>query len=389
MAEVPDPVRRVVETWIAAGRPAQPAIGWPRDRWLEDFPENAAALSQLPVRLDRAAIASAGARAADSPANAVDAYLAVMAWGFGDSVGYGRFRTRRILDETPGAASRLHAAATALRDEGAIAAYRVLGTTARLAFLGPSFGTKLIYFWQQPDARPRGLIFDAFVSAWLARECGLRIDALQWSVAAYTRYLDQIHEWAKALGITPDELELCIFRDEASQRGSQWGDVAPPRPPAARTRAPAPAGDDLPFEAYPERGRALLGKPRWGDGTARRSYGVKALEWCGYRCAYCGLDMSTFEGWLQLTIDHVIPQQMQGAGYPAEWVLDAINVVAACGACNGYFNRDPVIGDVPLTLEAFCDLRDKVFGERKARILERRATERAWFHINIDPHETP
>ena len=57
---------------------------------------------------------------------------------------------------------------------------------------------------------------------------------------------------------------------------------------------------DLPFSAYPQLGRALLGKPRWGDGTARRSYGVKALEWCGYRCAYCGLDMSTFEGWLQL-----------------------------------------------------------------------------------------
>lgn len=112
---------------------------------------------------------------------------------------------------------------------------------------------------------------------------------------------------------------------------------------------------------------------------------MKALEWCGYRCAYCGLDMSTFDGWLQLSIDHVIPQQMQGAGYPAEWVLDAINVVAACMACNGYFNRDPVVDAVPATLEAFCVIRDRVFLERKERILTRRDVERSWFAANIRP----
>jgi hypothetical protein len=97
--------------------------------------------------------------------------------------------------------------------------------------------------------------------------------------------------------------------------------------------------------------------------------------------------MSTFEGWLQLSIDHVIPQQMQGAGYPAEWVLDAINVVTACLACNGYFNRDPVLGEVPRTLETFCDIRDRVFRERRARILERRATERSWFEGHIKPRD--
>ena len=71
---------------------------------------------------------------------------------------------------------------------------------------------------------------------------------------------------------------------------------------------------DLPFPRYPGGGTKLLGKPREGDGTARRSYGLKALEWCGHRCAYCGLDMSVFEGWPLLSIDHVIPQQSVGAG---------------------------------------------------------------------------
>jgi hypothetical protein len=381
MHEVPRAVRSVIQQWIDAGQPMQPPIPWQRDRWLEDFPANTAVLTGLPDRLDRATIREVGANAARSPEQAVDAYLAVMAWGFGDTVGYGRFRTGRILNGRADAAARLHAVATAVVNQGAIAAYRALATTSRLEFLGPSFGTKLLYFWQPTTDRPRALIFDAFVAGWLERETGLRIDAVQWSVAAYTRYLGQMHEWSAALSIEPDELEMCIFRNEASRRpGNQWGGS----PPTAMRRV-EPGLGALPFESYPLGGRVLLGKPKWGDGTARRSYGVKALEWCGYRCAYCDLPMSTFEGWLQLSIDHVIPQQMQGAGYAAEWVLDAINVVAACMACNGYFNRDPVLGELPTTLEAFCDIRDRVFGERKARILERRATEHAWFDDHIKP----
>jgi len=274
--------------------------------------------------------------------------------------------------------------ATLLRSEGgAHAGYRALASSdvARLKWLGPSFGTKFLYFRQPRPTKTVALILDDFVAKWLAREVGFEVDPVPWSAANYTRYLEQMHAWAAALGIEPDELELCIFRAEAARRGSQWADVAPP----AIEPFPPPAPVGLPFLTYPDGGRTLLGKPKWGDGTARRSYGLKALEWCGYRCAYCGLDMSTFEGWLQLSIDHVIPQQSQGAGYPAEWILDATNVVAACLACNGYFNRDPVVDAVPVTLDAFYDIRDRVFLERKARILTRRDTERVWFDEHVRP----
>lgn len=57
-------------------------------------------------------------------------------------------------------------------------------------------------------------------------------------------------------------------------------------------------------------------------------------------------------------------------------------------ACNGYFNRDPVVGEVPTTLSAFCDIRDRILFERKARILERRETERVWFNTHIRPERT-
>jgi len=144
--------------------------------------------------------------------------------------------------------------------------------------------------------------------------------------------------------------------------------------------------DDLPFAAYPSAGRELLGVPRWGDGTARRSYGRQVHELCGFRCAYCGLNLGTFEGWLQLSIDHVVPQQMIKVGYPKAWVLDTINVVACCMACNGLFNRDPAALEVPTTFDASLAIRDELFAQRRARIRKRREQELDWFEREIAPN---
>lgn len=383
MSDPPDKIRQVVADWIAAGKPPQPAMPWPKQRWLEAFPDYAADLFDLPDELDRATVLDIGELAQGGPRDAVFAFLTAMAWGYGEK-GYGPYRTTNVLNARPDSAERLQAIARVLVDDGAVAGYRALAGDASIPGLGLSFGTKILYFFQPAEDRLRALILDAFMTSWLAREIGWKIDTTAWSAKAYEKYIDTMDDWSIELGIDPDELEMCIFRAEAGRRGSRWGDSASneARPPVQL----APGA--LPFDAYPLGGRVLLGKPKWGDGTARRSYGVKALEWCGHHCAYCGLDMSTFEGWLQLSIDHVIPQQMQGTGYASEWVLDAINVVAACNACNGYFNRDPVIGEIPTTLEAFCDLRDRVFRERQARILDRRATEREWFEANIKPAES-
>lgn len=142
----------------------------------------------------------------------------------------------------------------------------------------------------------------------------------------------------------------------------------------------------LPFSAYPSGGRGLLGRAK--GGLARRGYGRDVLEWCGFRCAYCGLDMSTFEGWLQLSVDHVVPQQASTVGFPADWLLDAANLVACCRACNDLFNRDPIVDAVPPTLDVFFDLRDRLYRARRARIIERRGEEQVWFAENVVPVAT-
>ncbi len=151
--------------------------------------------------------------------------------------------------------------------------------------------------------------------------------------------------------------------------------------PGPREHAPA-----LPFAAYPSGGRVLLGKPK-GD-VARRGYGRDVLAWCGFQCAYCGLDMSTFEGWLQLSVDHVVPQQAIAVGFPAEWLLDAANLAACCRSCNDLFNRDPVVDPVPPSLDAFFDLRDRLYRARRLRIAEHRGEERVWFEDNVVPVAT-
>lgn len=73
------------------------------------------------------------------------------------------------------------------------------------------------------------------------------------------------------------------------------------------------------------------------------------------------------------------------ADYPREWVEDTVNIVAACGACNGLFNRDPAVGAVPTTLDEFLAIRDALFVMRKARIQDRRSVELEWYAEKIRP----
>ncbi len=59
-----------------------------------------------------------------------------------------------------------------------------------------------------------------------------------------------------------------------------------------------------------------------------REEGMSILERDGFRCQYCGLDGgASFENWLMLTVDFVIPRALKGRKDPK-------NLVAACRPCN-------------------------------------------------------
>jgi hypothetical protein len=145
-----------------------------------------------------------------------------MAWGYGQ-VGYGPFRVRRLLDATPGADSQLQAAASKLLDGRPTEAYALLGDRGvpRLARLGPAFGTKFLYFCS-PVGKPPALILDRLVALWLRENTGLALNETRWSVSTYERYLRTMFGWAAELDIVADELEACIFSDQAGLVRSQW-----------------------------------------------------------------------------------------------------------------------------------------------------------------------
>jgi hypothetical protein len=123
----------------------------------------------LPDRLSRPAVRLFSRSAATDPEAAVRAFLVAMTWGYG-RLGYG-------------------------------------------PFLGPAFGTKFLYFCSPPG---RGaLILDRMVANWLRTQTGLSLNQVRWSSQTYARYLGTMAGWADQLSVTADELETCIFSDQA------------------------------------------------------------------------------------------------------------------------------------------------------------------------------
>lgn len=138
----------------------------------------------------------------------------------------------------------------------------------------------------------------------------------------------------------------------------------------------------VPFDSYPGGGRALLGLAK--GSSSRREYGPQFMRLTSERlCAYCSCDFTkSYETWLTMALDHVVPASVcLSKNIPHEWCEDFSNTVLACAACNTFCNRYVVIDEIvqPVTLEAFFDLRDRVFAERKHLILERHKAERLFF----------
>ena len=141
---------------------------------------------------------------------------------------------------------------------------------------------------------------------------------------------------------------------------------------------PPVAADRLPFDAYPQGGRELLGAPRWGDGSSRRGYGVDVFRECGNVCVYCGLEMdTTYEGWLHLSVDHVVPSHLANKGFPAAWIEDITHMVTCCRACNEFLNGYRVSDEAPVDHGAFLALRDRHFVAKHDAVRKRHADERA------------
>lgn len=220
MENVPYKVRCAVEHWAATGHGRQHAVGWPADRWIMRFPQHAATFKALPPRISRADVFGVVEGQPITPAGSLAAFLVSMAWGYG-SVAYGPWRVARILETAKGrAGAKLARASTVLKELGPESAYEVLATDCRLAYLGPAFGTKFLFFRDGPS--PRALIMDRLICEWLTKNTGLPLTATRWSPRAYRHYLALMCEWSQRLGVKPWTLEEILFSEQARLAGNQW-----------------------------------------------------------------------------------------------------------------------------------------------------------------------
>ena len=199
------------------------AVAFSPDSWRDRLPRRdlwPPELDGLPPgpgrwpRLDRRTVFRIAGRAAQ-PSGALQAMVAAAVWGTGTQ-GFGRTRRLRAFGgDTDQVGARLAAAVRILEDDGPVKAYQYLHGEGRnlVGHLGPSFGTKFLYFagYDRVPGSRRPPILDRYVAAALSRLCGTGWPAAGWSVRQYAGYLDVAHQWASAWGTSPDVIERVLF----------------------------------------------------------------------------------------------------------------------------------------------------------------------------------
>jgi hypothetical protein len=145
--------------------------------------------------------------------DSIGGFLAAMIWGYG-TVGYGPFRTQRVLSSETYASTLLKGAI----DHNSLVSYERLATSMRLRWLNPAFGTKWLYF----ASGTRSLILDRVVTNWPSENANWEVDLVHWSLVQHAAYLERTSCCVTTLEIEPDELEQPIFTDQSDSQRSQW-----------------------------------------------------------------------------------------------------------------------------------------------------------------------
>lgn len=232
----PDALITTYKRWQKAGRPTQIPSKWNQKSWTnqlkryEDFFDR---LKGDPI--DRKQAVQLSPVVTDEE-EAVQVFLLAMLWGYG-LVGYGPFRTRRILDRPEAAAELLEVAEVAQRN-GGLAAFQLIadrrngGASSFLKWLGPAFGTKYIYFLTaKSNPHEPAPVMDAVVYRWFCKHAPTRkIRVDYWHPESYERFLDSLKEWALDISqrfgqeFRIDDVEYLIFAEGSRFEGNDWSE---------------------------------------------------------------------------------------------------------------------------------------------------------------------
>jgi hypothetical protein len=144
----------------------------------------------------------------------------VLAWGSGMKLRLNRKRMRAVADSPSSAVAALRQALQAALEDPA-RAYEALHPRDRnaIAYLGPAFSTKVLYFAGRGALDHPCAILDSQVTATLRTIC--KWDSLgdnAWPASTYVRYCTLLDRWAHEEGrrfgrrIGIDEIERWLFR---------------------------------------------------------------------------------------------------------------------------------------------------------------------------------
>lgn len=265
---IPKSLMYAFESWDSQNRPPQSEFTWNPASWHRRFGK----LSERPhprVDLPNAltAIEEATSAIPDSQRRTIDreavlklsrpeilnpggdgerhqavttSFIAAMIWGYGQ-VGYGPYRTERVLTESKDAVASLVDIADiaqnptqgGLRAFESIAANRMSSPSGYLKYLGPAFGTKFLYFLTKAtddvDTTP---VMDALVAKWFRQHAPevKRFKLSSWNSSSYETYLASLRSWADELaqlrpGSEPldlDDVELLIFSTTRDGSAGAW-----------------------------------------------------------------------------------------------------------------------------------------------------------------------
>lgn len=232
----PDALITTYERWQTAGRPTQVPSKWNRNSWTNQLGKYKEFFNSLEDdRIDRKQAVQLSPIVTNEE-EAVKVFLLAMLWGYG-LVGYGPFRTRRILDR-PEAAAELLEVAQVAQSDGGLAAFKLIadrrngGERSFLKWLGPAFGTKYIYFLTaKNNPQEPAPVMDAVVYRWFRKHAPdrkLRVDF--WHTPSYEQFLNSLEEWAADITqqfdqeIQIDDVEYLIFAEGSRFEGNDWSE---------------------------------------------------------------------------------------------------------------------------------------------------------------------
>lgn len=232
----PDALTTTYERWQKAGRPTQIPSKWNRKSWTNQLGQYEEFFNGLTNDLIDRKQAVQLSPTVTNEDDAVQVFLLAMLWGYG-LVGFGPFRTRRILDRPEAAAELLEVAQTAQSD-GGLTAFKLIAERRSgdgrtfLKWLGPAFGTKYIYFLTaKNNPQEPAPVMDAVVYRWFRKHAPdrmLRVDF--WHTTSYELFLNSLEEWASDIAqrfgqeVPIDDVEYLIFAEGSRFEGNDWSE---------------------------------------------------------------------------------------------------------------------------------------------------------------------